>query len=461
MIQVGVPEGRRAVVLGALDDEDIEYVVSDETGNHDYEAIVEFPLPTNAVEQVLSALREVGVDEGAYTVVTDAETVVSDNFAALEAEYAEHGNGDLIAREELRSKAEGLSNSLPTYIIMTVVSALVGTAGLLLDSPATVVGSMVIAPLIGPALSASVGTVIDDERLFRRGVKLQALGVVLTVVAATVFSFAVKWIGFVPPTLDPTELSEINERLEPNLLSLVVALGAGVAGSVSLTAGVSTALVGVMIAVALIPPAAAVGIAIAWGLPGSALGAAVLTLVNLLSINVSALAVMWYSGYRPDRFFRQDEARSATVKRVAVLVVAIAVLSVFLGTVTYNSYTAASDERSIHDAIEGAVNESSGVTHLDTDITTESRDVLFTEPTRVVVTVGAPPDNRPPDLAARIDAAVDEAAGRDVEVQVRYVEIETVDRVAGGERWRAERPAPNHGSAPTARSAANPVAQPS
>ena len=428
------------MVFGVLDDEDIEYVVSDETGNHDYEAIVEFPLPTNAVEQVLSELREVGVDESAYTVVTEAETVISDQFEALEAEYAEHGNGDLIAREELRSKAEGLSNSFSTYVVMTVVSALVGTAGLLLDSPATVVGSMVIAPLIGPALSASVGTVIDDEDLFRRAVKLQILGVVLTVVAATAFSFVAKWVGVVPPTLNPTELGEVSERVEPNLLSLVVALGAGVAGSVSLTAGVSTALVGVMIAVALIPPAAAIGISLAWGLPTSALGATVLTLVNLLSINLSALAVMWYSGYRPDRFFRHGVARSATVKRLGVLLVAIVVLSLFLGAVTYNSYTAASEERSIHEAIGNIVNNSSQVTHLNTEIATESRDVLFTQPSRVVVTVGAPPGDRPPDLAERIDVAVDRVAGHDVEVQIRYVEIETADGTARSESRRGEGP---------------------
>jgi uncharacterized hydrophobic protein (TIGR00341 family) len=425
LIQVGVPEGRRAVVFGVLDDEDIEYVVSDETGNHDYEAIVEFPLPTNAVEQVLAELREVGVDESAYTVVTEAETVVSDKFAALESEYAEHRNGDLIAREELQSKAEGLSNSFSTYVVMTIVSALVGTAGLLLDSPATVVGSMVIAPLIGPALSASVGTVIDDDALFRRGVKLQVLGVVLTVLAATVFSFAVQWLGIVPPTLDPTELGEINERLEPDLLSLVIALGAGVAGIVSLTTGVSTALVGVMIAVALIPPAAAVGIAIAWGLPGSALGAAVLTLVNLLSINLSALAVLWYSGYRPERFFQRDQARSATVKRVLVLAVTIAVLSVFLVGATYSGYVAANEERSIREATGAAVNGTENVSLLDVVIETHNKNIVFSEPSRVVVTVGAPPGNRPPGLADRIDTAVDEAAGRDVEVQVRYVEIET------------------------------------
>lgn len=67
-------------------------------------------------------------------------------------------------------------------------------------------------------------------------------------------------------------LSEVRERLRPDFLSLVVALGSGVAGVYSLMSGVSSALVGVAIAVALIPPAATVGIGIAWGSPHSRSG---------------------------------------------------------------------------------------------------------------------------------------------------------------------------------------------
>nr|WP_158205283.1 TIGR00341 family protein [Halomarina oriensis] len=433
-----------------MDDEDVEYVVSDETGSHDYEAIVAFPLPTNAVENVLASLRDVGVDESAYTVVTEAETVVSHRFDALEAEYADAGNGDRIAREELRSKAEGLASTFSTYVVMTVVSAVIATAGLLLDSPATVVGSMVIAPLIGPAMATAVGTVIDDEELFVRGVKFQVLGVLLSVGAAAVFAWVTQFTGIVPPSLDPTSLGQVRERLAPDALSLAVALGAGVAGVVSLTTGVSTALVGVMIAVALIPPAATVGIAIAYGLPSAAISSSVLTLVNLLSINLAALLVLWYSGYRPERFFQRDHARSATLKRLAALGIAIALLSVFLGGVTYDSYTTATDEQAIRDAVSGVVNESSDVTLLETQIELENRNVLFTEPERIVVTIGAPPGDRPPGLASRVDRAVDEAAGRDVEVQIRYVEVETA------RLGRAPSPAAGDGPSPARR-----LAQPS
>ena len=73
------------------------------------------------------------------------------------------------------------------------------------------------------------------------------------------------------------------EHVTPDFLSLIIAVGAGIAGIVSLMTGVSAAIVGVMIAVALIPPAATVEIGLAWGQPFVSVGSAVLLLVNVLS----------------------------------------------------------------------------------------------------------------------------------------------------------------------------------
>jgi len=73
---------------------------------------------------------------------------------------------DRISREELQTKARNLSRSTTNYIALTLISAIVATAGLLQDSAAVVVGSMVIAPLIGPAMASCVGTVVSDDTLF-------------------------------------------------------------------------------------------------------------------------------------------------------------------------------------------------------------------------------------------------------------------------------------------------------
>ncbi|QAU14417.1 TIGR00341 family protein [Halorubrum sp. BOL3-1] len=421
-----IPAGKRAAVVRALDDEGVDCVVTDETSGREYTAVATFPLPTAAVEPVLDRLREAGIDGSTYTVIVAAETVISRRFEALRDEYeenAEHG-GDHISREELQAKADGLASGLGTYVLMTVISAVIATAGLLLDSPATVVGSMVIAPLIGPAMSAAVGTVVDDEALFRRGVRMQVLGVAVAVLAATLFAFALRSLALVPPGLDPLELAEVSERLAPNVLVLVVAVGAGIAGIVSLMTGVSATLVGVMIAVALIPPAAAVGVGIAFRIPRLVIGAGVIVAVNVLSIDLSALVMLWYEGYRPQRWFREDDARAAFLKRVGVLVAAIALLSVFLGGVTYESYVASTTETDIRAAASDELTALNSEYEL-LELTVErTGTVPPLETDRAVVTVGVPPGGTVDGIAPALDDRIETVVDGEVAVEVRTVTVE-------------------------------------
>jgi uncharacterized hydrophobic protein (TIGR00341 family) len=427
LLQVTIPAGKRDAVLRALDDEGVEYVVTDETSGREYTAVLYAPVPRAAVEPILERLREAGIDDQAYTVVVEASTVVSRKYEQLEERYAEEGGDeDRIAREELHTRAKELAPSTRTYVVMTIISAIIATAGLLLDSPAVVVGSMVIAPLIGPAMAASVGTVVDDDELFARGVKLQVAGMLLAVVSAAAFAWFIRFAHLIPPGIDVTSIPEVRERLAPDFLSLAVALGAGVAGALSLSSGVSSAIVGVMIAVALIPPAATVGIGLAWGLPMVSLGAGVLALVNGLSINFAALLVLWYSGYRPNQWFKLDEARAATLKRIGILAVAIALLSVFMGGVTYDSFQNAATEDAIREEIEGVVGTEQypDATILEVEVQ-YSDTILLRDPTRVIVTVGVPPGRTPEGLVGRLDDQVDSVAGYDIDTQVRYVTTET------------------------------------
>jgi len=420
LVQVTVPVGKLEAVRRALDDEEVDYALSDETSEREYAAIAYVPLPTNAVEPVLESLREAGIDESTYTVVLDAKAVVSRDFEALEERYAEEDT-DRIARKELVAAAQDLVPSMRKYIVLTVVSAVIATAGLLLDSPAVVVGSMVIAPLIGPAMTTSVGTIVVDDEMFARGVKLQVVGLLLSIASAAAFAWFGRTVHLVPPFTDVTTIPEVQERLAPDFFSLAVAVGAGVAGSLSLTAGVSSALVGVMIAVALIPPAATVGIGIAWGRPMVSVGSSVLVLVNLLSINLAALVVLRYSGYRPNRWFQLDEARGATIRRVGILAVTILVLSAFLGGVTYDSYRAATTEERIHEAVDGIIDDRKEARLLSIEVK-HSSDIVFRRSETVVVMVGVESDNLPA-LANPIDAAIERATGHEIRTEVRYVQV--------------------------------------
>jgi len=436
LVQVSIPAGKRETVLHELDDEGIDYVLTEETSSRHVAGVVHFPLPTSAVEPVLDRLREAGIDDDAYTVVLDAETVVSRNFEALEDRYEADDNDQRIAREEIHTRAEDLAPAFGTFLTMTVVSAVVATAGLLLDSPAVVVGSMVIAPLIGPAMATAVGTVVDDSDLFRRGVKLQAIGLVAAALAATGFAVLLRVTNVVPAGTDVLAISQVRGRLTPDFLSLAVALGAGVAGAVSLASGVSSAIVGVMIAAALVPPLGVIGIGLAWGLPGTVFGSTVLVLVNVLSINLTALVVLWYRGYRPDHWFEEDTARSATRKRIGTLLAAIVVLSVFLGVVSYDSYRTATFEQRVDSEVHELLDQSNydDLTALNIEIGYDD-PVPPRQPTTVTVTVGYPVGVSPPSLAAPLDRRIEIALAAldsgpfggpgSVRVRVRYVETDS------------------------------------
>ncbi len=426
-----VPAGKRETVLATLDEEGIDYVMSDETSGRDYTAVVSFPLPTEAVEPILESLREAGLERDAYTVVLDAETVVSNRYEELEERYVDEdeGNGDRIAREELAARATDMAPRLTAFATLTVISAVVATAGLLLDSAAVVVGSMVIAPLIGPAMAASVGTVLDDDELFRRGVRLQVLGGFLAVGSATAFAAILRYGMIVPfSATEVFAVPEVRERLAPDVLSLPIALGAGVAGALSLSSGVSSALVGVMIAAALVPPTAVVGIGIAWGAPAAVSGAALLVLVNFISINFAALGTLWYKGYRPEQFWQLDEARATTLKRVGILGVGILLATGVLAGVTVASFESAQFETAAHAEAEALLDGDGRV--LDVEVTYGG--FPFRQPTAVTVTVGHPPGETPPRIADRLsDSLADDASApfgigdaATVEVSVRYLVVE-------------------------------------
>jgi uncharacterized hydrophobic protein (TIGR00341 family) len=438
LVQIRIPTGKRESILRALDDEGIDYVVTEETGSRDYTATVSFPLPQTAVEPVLEQLHEAGLGREAYTVVIDAETVISRRFDELVERYEEdEENGDRIAREELAARARSLSPKWRTFVVMTVVSSIVATAGLLLDSAAVVVGSMVIAPLIGPAMATSTGSVVDDRELLLRGVKLQVAGGVLAVVAAAAFATVLRTAHVVPlEAADVFAIDEVRERLVPDVLSLFIALGAGVAGALSLSTGVSTALVGVMIAAALVPPTAVVGIGLAWGSPRTVSGAFVLVLVNFLSINFAALAVLWLTGYRPKSWFRREEARTATLKRIATLGVALLALSTLLAGVTYGTYQTATFEEDTRVVVDDVLDDYDGLERLSVTVSYEET-FPFSRPKRVTVTVGHPPDREMPALADRLAERIDRLddppfqADRPVTVEVRYVAV-NVGRSADG-----------------------------
>jgi uncharacterized hydrophobic protein (TIGR00341 family) len=432
LIQLTIKQNKREAVVDLLDERGLTYALTDET-SEEGGVIVSVPVETDAVEEFLDALRGIGVERDGYAVVSDIEAVLSESIEKTEGDK-DTDNGTLssnrISRDELQAQATDMAALTPNYIFFTVVSAIVAAAGLLTDSAAVVVGSMVIAPLLGPAVGASVGSqekssisriqqisdlrdIVNDDELFRESVKSQLVGLVLAVISGAVFAYLVKFT--IMPSVDLQALSEVASRVNPGALALVVALGSGAAGAFSLSTGESAPLVGVMIAAALIPPAAAIGLGIAYWSPILIISVSILVLVNVLSINFASLGVLWLRGYRPSHWFEQEVAKKVTVKRLGILVVGIIVLSSFLVVTTLDLQRNAQFETTVED-----VAAESDVRILSLDISYETQ--LFSRQPEVVTVHAVTETERAAD---RLRQRIKDETGLDVSVVVVRETVET------------------------------------
>jgi uncharacterized hydrophobic protein (TIGR00341 family) len=188
---------------------------------------------------------------------------------------------------------------------------------MLRDSVAVVIGAMVIAPLIGPNIALALGTTLADGALLRRSLIVNLLGLLLGFVLAV-------GIGLALP-IDPT-ISEISDRTSVGLSDVALALAAGIAGTLSVTRGVSTALIGVMVAVALLPPLVAMGMLTGAGYWSAAQGAGLLTLTNVVAINLAGVFTFLAQGVRPMSWYEAERAKTATRWAIGIWLLVLGLL---------------------------------------------------------------------------------------------------------------------------------------
>ena len=423
LVLVYIPAGERESIVEVLDAAGVEYGLTTQSGDGPFGAIASVPVDPAAVDPLLSRLRSVGLHRDSHVVVLAAETVVS----GRDRSPAERFAGSRISRDELQARAEELAPALSTFLALLVLSTIIATAGLLTNSAATIIGAMVVAPLMGPAIAASVGVVVDDESLAVRGVRLQVLGVLVVVVTAAAIGYLLRGTVVLPPGFDVTTVPEVRERVTPTVLSLFLALGSGAAAVVSLTRNVGSVLVGVAIAVALVPPAATAGLGIAWSHPTVVLTAGTLVLVNMVAINLTALILLWLSGYRPHRAASVDRALRSVVSRTVVLVVAIALLTVVLAGVTYGTHQTAAVEHDV-DVELAELSEDPAfeeLTFQEVAVAYELHDVYTDRTPEVTVLVERPPgEDVPADFAETVRDRLETATGTELVVAVELVDTQ-------------------------------------
>lgn len=177
------------------------------------------------------------------------------------------------------------------YLVLALCACMIATVGLLTNSAATIIGAMIVAPLVMPMRGVAMGAVQGDWRLLRQGLISVVWGAILSIALAALTQLT---IG-VPASAFG---NEILNRTQPNLADLAVAIVAGaVCGFAKIRPQLSDALAGTAIAVALMPPLCVVGINLAVEQYQASRGALLLYLTNLLGIILACMAVFAWNGY--------------------------------------------------------------------------------------------------------------------------------------------------------------------
>ncbi|WP_446653779.1 DUF389 domain-containing protein [Blastomonas sp.] len=202
------------------------------------------------------------------------------------------------------AKVDDEASLTPRYAFMILMSAGIAVLGLLLSSPAVVIGAMLISPLMGPIIGLGFGMATVDGNEIRRTAMTLAAGIVMAVLFTAL-------IVALSPIKDVT--SEIAARTRPNLFDLLVALFSALAGAYAMIRGREGTIVGVAIATALMPPLATVGFGLATLNATVFFGALLLFVTNLMTIAIAAAIMARLYGFGPKLTSRQSGMQAGVI----------------------------------------------------------------------------------------------------------------------------------------------------
>ncbi|MGD9103808.1 MAG: TIGR00341 family protein, partial [Desulfobacterales bacterium] len=186
---------------------------------------------------------------------------------------------------------------------------------------AIIIGAMVIAPLLGPNMGIALAATLGDSALAKRSLKTILTGVVV----AMIIAIALGWFAEVDIT-NP----EIASRLQVSYADFILALASGAAGALSFTSGVPGSLIGVMVAVALLPPLMVFGLLVGDGQFQTSLNALLLLATNVVCVNIAGVAMFLYQGVRPNRWWEAEKAKKQTRIAIAIWMAMLVVLTILI-----------------------------------------------------------------------------------------------------------------------------------
>ena len=291
------------------------------------------------------------------------------------------------------------TRNLSAFWVLLFLAGVIASAGVVADSTATVIGAMIVAPLMTPILGTALALVLADRRQIITNVLLVLGGALLVIAVGYLLGLLVQ----VPVVASNNE--QVASRVSPRLIDLVAALATGLVGAFALIrADISDTLPGVAIAISLVPPLAVVGLTLESGAPSESLGALLLFGTNVAAIIATGTALLLFARLRSSA-----EAAGRLVGRLRgrTLAVVIAMLVIVAIPLTIGSGTAAKEQLIISQAKPVADSWAAGQGW-------QIQDVAYRQSALRVVAIGQPPQANEESLRQ----ALDDAGLGDVTVKV-------------------------------------------
>jgi len=187
------------------------------------------------------------------------------------------------------------------FFLLVILSSAIATLGLITDSPAVIIGAMLVAPLMSPIIGLGLASMIGNSTLARNSFSALFRGALLSITISLIITVTNINLPFLPSFLLDIP-KEIVSRTQPSPNDLIIALAGGIAAAYAMThPRLSATLPGVAIATALMPPLSTIGIGIAIGRWDIAGGATLLFLTNAVTIAFAATVVFFLHGFSPVR----------------------------------------------------------------------------------------------------------------------------------------------------------------
>lgn len=331
-IEVVIPEEDNETFEKLLEDESVEHFWQDLSEDSGY--VLKVLVDAAHTEQFLDKAEKLFGEREDYRLVMMSVEATIPRYEETEKEEGKEGEeenepepweeplkGLRVSREELYSDISDGVKLTRTYMAMVILSTIVAALGILRDNTAVVIGAMVIAPLLGPNVGLALSTALADLKLGR----LSFLTNIAGLLAALAISVALGIFMNVDQNL-----YHIASRTELHLSDIALALASGAAGVLAYTVGMSAAVIGVMVAVALLPPLVVTGLLagdMQWEL---AFFSFILLLTNVICVNLAAVATFIIQGVRPRKWYEAKQAKKTNKIALSIWVSLMIVLGLII-----------------------------------------------------------------------------------------------------------------------------------